>query len=144
MKINPLDPRTGPASSIDHRTAHPEAFAREVNKASRDLINRDLQDMIQRIDEVSERLEQHVTLSDLRDYKRLVGDFLRLVSRRGFSVEQETAWGFSGQQKLYTTVREIDRQMARLGEMVMKKEEDHMKLVAAIDTIRGMILDLYT
>ncbi|MGE5655002.1 MAG: YaaR family protein [Bacillota bacterium] len=144
MKINPLDPRTGSALSIDHRNAQPEAFSNEINKAGRDLINRDLQDMIKRMDQIGERLEHSLTLSDLRDYKRLVGDFLRLVSRRGFSVEQETAWGYSGQQKLYTTVREIDRQMARLGEMVMKKEENHLSVVSAIDTIRGMILDLYT
>ncbi|MGE5654866.1 MAG: YaaR family protein [Bacillota bacterium] len=144
MKINPLDPRTGSTPSIDHRAAQPEAFAHEIGKASHELINRDLQDMLKRIDQIGERLEHNLTLSDLRDYKRLVGDFLRLVSRRGFSVEQETAWGYSGQQKLYTTVREIDRQMARLGAMVMKQEEDHLAVVSAIDNIRGMVLDLYT
>lgn len=144
MKINPLDPRTNTALSIDHRQLQPEAFAQEIGKANHELINRDLQEMIKRIDQIGERLEHSLTLSDLRDYKRLVGDFLRLVSRRGFSVEQEAAWGFSGQQKLYTTVREIDRQMARLGEMVMKKEENHLAVVTTMDTIRGMILDLYT
>ena len=144
MKINPLDHRTGSALPIDHRTAQPEVFSQEINKVNRELINRDLQEMLKRIEQIGERLEHNLTLSDLRDYKRQVGDFLRLVSRRGFSVEQETAWGFSGQQKLYTTVRAIDRQMARLGEMVIQQEDDHLKVIAAMDTIRGLVMDLYT
>jgi len=47
-----------------------------------------------------------------------------------------------GQQRQYTIVREIDRNLADLRDMLLEEEKDHLAIVAMVDTIRGLVLDL--
>ena len=48
-----------------------------------------------------------------------------------------------GRQKVYTTVRKIDRKLEELAEKIRTGQTDALDIVASHDAIRGMLVDLY-
>ena len=46
-------------------------------------------------------------------------------------------------QKVYTTVRKIDRKLEELAEKIRMGQTDALDIVASHDAIRGMLVDLY-
>ncbi|MCL2547755.1 MAG: YaaR family protein [Symbiobacteriaceae bacterium] len=108
----------------------------------REKLNQDLEDLVDRIEELGEKLAATMSLDDLVAYKALIGDFIRLVNQSCTQVSSSLSWGFMGQQRQFTIVREIDKNLADLRDLIMAEESDHLAIVAMVDTIRGLVLDL--
>ena len=48
-----------------------------------------------------------------------------------------------GRQKVYTTVRRIDKKLEEMAEKIRLGQADQLSIVASHDAIRGMLVDLY-
>ena len=49
-----------------------------------------------------------------------------------------------GRQKVYTTIRKIDRELEGMAEDIRLGQADALSIVASQDAIRGMLVDLYS
>ena len=60
-----------------------------------------------------------------------------------YELNEENHWDRSGNRKSYLTVRKINQALEDLTDEVLNREKKQIDLVAKLDEIRGMLLDLY-
>ena len=144
MRINPLEtapPRAARAPG-EVRGIGAEAFMQEVQQAQRAKFDQSVEQLIRNIEVAGERLAATMSLDDLVNYKLLIGDFIRTINQHCTQVSTSLSWGYMGQQRHFTIVREIDQQLAELRDLLLAEEKDHLAIVATVDNIRGLVLDL--
>ena len=83
------------------------------------------------------------TYDELKAYRDLVKDFVDEAVGRMYQLHVQAGWDRMGRQKVYTTVRKIDRKLEELAEKIRMGQTDALDIVASHDAIRGMLVDLY-
>ena len=48
-----------------------------------------------------------------------------------------------GRHRIYSTVKKINKNLEELTQEILKSEKDHLKILAKIEDIRGLILDIF-
>jgi uncharacterized protein YaaR (DUF327 family) len=71
----------------------------------------------------------------------MIREFLEHVRENMYHVEKHT--GGKMRQKIYTIARIIDRKLEALTELVLTQQARNIDLLATLDEIRGMLIDLY-
>ncbi|NLY29926.1 MAG: YaaR family protein [Firmicutes bacterium] len=96
------------------------------------------------IDEAAEALRRSVTLRNLKRYKELVREFIRMLTARAYAVQREAGFDRYGHRRLYTIVAKIDAELEALTREVMEAQSDQIDWVSRLDEIRGLLLDIYS
>lgn len=102
-----------------------------------------LQQMLDKIDEQGQRLTKTPTYDELKSYRGLIKNFVGTVVSQMYSVNTQAGWDRMGRQKVYTTVRKIDRELENMAEKIRLGQTKQLDIVASHDAIRGMLVDLY-
>lgn len=100
-------------------------------------------EILRQIDTLSESLKKATTPSGVKKYRRLVASFIREAMSQTYELNEETHWDRSGNRKSYVTVKNINKALEELTDEVMNREKKQIDLVAKLDEIRGMLLDLF-
>ncbi len=96
------------------------------------------------IEEAAETLRRSVTLRNLKRYKDLVREFIRMLTASAYAVRQETGFDQYGHRRLYLIVQEIDTKLEALTREVINSQSANIDLVSRLDEIRGLLLDIYS
>ncbi len=96
------------------------------------------------IDEAAEALRRSVTLRNLKRYKELVREFIRMLTARAYAVQREAGFDRYGHRRLYTIVARINAQLEALTREIMEAQSDQLEWVSRLDEIRGLLLDIYS
>ena len=147
MKIDGLGTRPNIAA-MDHdsgrrTTAMESDFASELDDQQGDLTQEQLQQLLEEIDEQGARLTKTPTYDELKSYRNLVKNFVGTVVSQMYIVNTQSGWDRMGRQKVYTTVRKIDRELENMAEKIRLGQSSQLDIVASHDAIRGMLVDLY-
>ncbi len=148
MKINKLG--TGGAPLVaDRDTAArtertEELFSGDLARAHSDLSQEKLKELLDKITAQGKRLGEVPTYSELKTYRELVRSFLSETVSRAYTLESQAGWDRQGRQKIYTTVKKIDSELADLAEDVRFGQERQLQIMNRLDAIRGMLVDLYS
>lgn len=150
MKIDTLNAQRGtPASSFDQggkihgAGASDTDFATELGYQDGAAVRSDLEAMLKEIDRQGARLTKTPTYDELKAYRDLVKNFVNEAVGRMYSLHVEAGWDRMGRQKVYSTVRKIDRKMEEMAEKIRLGQASSLDVVASHDAIRGMLVDLY-
>lgn len=98
---------------------------------------------LEEVDRAGQLLLENPTPARLEEYKRQVAAVLRELSRRAFRVVTETGAVRAGRQRLLTIVRAVNEELEALARLVLAREKDRLAIVARLDQIRGLLVDLY-
>ena len=60
-----------------------------------------------------------------------------------YELSTQAGWDRMGRQRVFTTVRKIDRKLEEMAEKIRLGHADKLDVVASHDAIRGMLVDLY-
>ena len=147
MKIDGLGTRPNIAA-MDHdsgrrTTAMESDFASELDDQQGDLTQEQLQQLLEENDEQGARLTKTPTYDELKSYRNLVKNFVGTVVSQMYTVNTQSGWDRMGRQKVYTTVRKIDRELENMAEKIRLGQSSQLDIVASHDAIRGMLVDLY-
>lgn len=119
------------------------AFIETLKESDNDRRRQACDELLRQIDSISENLKKAPTPNGIKKYRRLVASFIREAMSQTYELNEETHWDRSGNRKSYLTVRNINKALEELTDEVMNKEKKQIDLVAKLDEIRGMLLDLY-
>lgn len=148
MKINPSIPSG--AKAFSESEAGPRVgsghgrFAVDLTQSQEKLSRSRLDAYMQEITAQGERLSQTPTYAELKAYRTLISKFLGEVIGQMYSVDSRAGWDRHGRQKMYTTIRKLDEELAGLTEDVRLGQERQLAIAARLDGIRGMLIDLYS
>jgi len=61
----------------------------------------------------------------------------------GFSFDEERLGSRFGRTKILAIVRTVNQKLVDLGKELLSSNKDSLKVLALVDEIRGLLLDLY-
>jgi uncharacterized protein len=99
--------------------------------------------LLQQIDTQSEELRKGATPAGIKRYRKLVQAFMKEALGRSYELNQESHWDRSGNRKVMVTVKRINQSLEELTDSLINKEKKQIDLVAKLDEIRGLLVDLY-
>ena len=107
------------------------------------MTKEELEELLKQIDEQGARLSSTPTYDELVSYRSLVQTFVREAVDRMYFLQTNAGWDRMGRQKVFTTVRNIDRELETMAERIRLGQTNQLDIVASQDAIRGMLVDLY-
>lgn len=116
-------------------------FYDELQLAETEELHLEFDALVQQISEVGKRFGKNPTIELLKQYKSMIREFLEHVTDNMYHVEKHTSGKL--RQKIYTTARIIDQKLEALTELVLTQQARNIDLLATLDEIRGMLIDLY-
>lgn len=104
----------------------------------------DLDQLLQKLDEIGRRLASSFSIYDFKEYKDTLRNFLQETIGKAYHLKNETGWSRMGRPKLYQCLELIDQELEDLSKMVLAKQKDPLKILEKLDQIRGILVDLYS
>ena len=148
VKVNTM---ATPASPFEILRNSGEKVFEKDNNFSEELLSHEsegvsheeMDAMLKKIDEQAGRLSKTPTYEELREYRTLIKNFVGAAVSNMYEVHTSAGWDRMGRQRVYTTVRKIDRKLEEMAEKIRLGQADKLDVVAEHDAIRGMLVDIY-
>ena len=83
-------------------------------------------------------------IRDMKKYRGLVKDFLNEVVYRSHKFSRENFLDRRGRHRVYGIIRLVDQNLDELASELVEDEKDHLKILAKIGEIKGLLLDILT
>jgi hypothetical protein len=143
------DKKSGPVRGKKRRAASSSSsvhlvqgsFYDELRLAEVEEIRLQLDELVDQISEIGEKFARNPTAQLLKQYKSMIREFMSQATGSMFQVEHYT--GGRMRQKIYTITKIIDRKLSALTELIVSQQARNLDLLATIDEIRGLLVDLY-
>jgi len=117
------------------------SFYDALKLAETEEVHVEFEDLVEEITRQGERFSKNPTIGELKSYKSMIREFLKYVTQRMFAVEQHS--GGKWKQKIYTISHIIDEKLEALTKLVVSQQTGNINLLATLDEIRGLLIDLY-
>src|SRR5665213_2930592 len=125
------------------RTESAPGFAQGFMDATQATYTRALDQIMDELGRQGEKLAGSQNFDELEKYKVLVQEFLKKASQ-GIAKLRLTDGGSQGHSaKVHVILQKVDNQMESLTREVLAKQATPIAILARLDQIRGLLLDLY-
>lgn len=118
-------------------------FSTELANQEESLSSEQLDKLLKQIDEQGARLSKTPTYDELKAYRTLVKNFVGEAVNNMYELHTQSGWDRMGRQKVYTTVRKIDKKLEEMAEKIRLGQSKQLDIIASHDAIRGLLVDLY-
>ena len=145
LKTRKKDKSTNPFPDAQAVNALESRFMEELKKTAykeEDDRRRSLDEILQELDEQGRKFQGKPTMEELVKYKALVRKFLDRTVKQSFKVQEHKGARKISGQKLYKQIEIIDQKLSDLTLCILQKEVRNINLMAKLDEIRGMLIDL--
>jgi len=120
-----------------------EADFNKVLSRTTGVQSQQLETFLKRLDTLGKKLLESRSVEGLYEFKDTIKNFLKTSFGKSRTMQDETALNYSGQPRIMSRVTKIDRALEELGEQVLSSQSEPLKLLAKIDEIRGLIIDIF-
>jgi len=117
------------------------SFEQELSQHHQSQGRRKMQEIMQQLDQVSDRLKRSLNISDLMLYKRLVKDFLQEAASQAYLLKQEHGRSRRG-RALLVTIQTVDKEIEQMLDDFTRRTPEPLEVLETLDKIRGMLIDL--
>lgn len=118
-------------------------FSAELHDQQEGMSMEQMEKLLEKIDEQAARLSKTPTYDELKEYRTLIKNFVSEAVSRMYELHTQAGWDRMGRQKVYTTVRKIDKKLEEMAEKIRVGHAEQLDVIASHDAIRGMLVDLY-
>ena len=101
-----------------------------------------LKQMMEDIAAQGERLAKHVDIKDMKRYRELIRDFVNEVVANSHEFSRENFLDRRGRHRVYGLVKLVDKELDELAQELMKEEKNGLNILAKVDEIKGLLLDM--
>lgn len=109
---------------------------------ARQLESSELHLFLTKLDKQGQKLAETLSLQDLLEFKKMIKSFLKSTLGQSRNMQEETFWDYRGQPKVMSRVTKINHALEELGEQVLSSQAEPLKILAKIDEIKGLIVNL--
>lgn len=118
-------------------------FSAELLEQNGRVTSEQMDKLLRQIDEQGARLSRTPTYDELKSYRTLIRNFVGEAVNSMYELHMQAGWDRMGRQKVYTTVRKIDKKLEEMAEKIRLGQADQLDVAASHDVIRGLLVDLY-
>ncbi|TWT03752.1 DUF327 family protein [Planomicrobium sp. CPCC 101079] len=120
-----------------------DSFANVIRKSQVKMQHDALNQLISRVDIQGQKLAKQKTLENLRDYKKLVKQFIGEALNSGLQLSEKQSFHSGGGMKTHQLIEVIDKKLLELQDEVLANEKDSIDLLELIGEIKGLLINLY-
>ncbi|NLY42685.1 MAG: YaaR family protein [Clostridiaceae bacterium] len=105
-------------------------------------IKQKLKNLLERIDVQAERLSNNMNIAELKEYKRLVQEFLHIVTKNSYRFEKQQFLDSRGRYRVFSIVKKVNEHLDSLTKEILRKEKSRIDILSRLDDIRGLLLNV--
>jgi len=133
-----------PKGVSDARAGAAAAFAQAFVDASSATLSRALDTIMDELGRQGEKLAGSQNFGELEKYKALVKEFLQKATQGMTKLRLSEGGGPAGRLgKVHVILQKVDVEMEILTREVLARQAGQVAILARLDLIRGLLLDLY-
>jgi len=119
------------------------ALNERIKKVTDSAMRAELGVLIVEVEEKGKRLFASKGRKEFEEYKASVKKFMNKIVNASFRLEEKHGHKRDGKFVVYLTMQKVDEAVENLGQLLLAGQQDSMRILAALDEIRGMLLDTY-
>lgn len=150
MKISDIKSLTAPVASTISRedrradiTNNRSTFGDTLKRTEEQDLTSRLNRLMSDIEKQGENLAKSMDLKDLKNYKKLISDFMNEVVNNSLKFSKQSHFDRRGRHKVYALVKKVNAKVEELSREFLKEEKDNIKILESIGSIKGMLFDMY-
>jgi uncharacterized protein YaaR (DUF327 family) len=114
-----------------------------ISKVSDPALRSQMMSLIVEIEDKGKKLLSSKGNKDFADYKDSVKKFVKKAVQSSFKVEEKQSQKKDGKFVVYLTVEKVDEALENLAQLLVAGQQSPMKVVAALNEVRGLLMDFY-
>ncbi|GHT95519.1 hypothetical protein FACS1894141_4280 [Spirochaetia bacterium] len=122
----------------DAASAAAEASAVRSYPVSEETVKALLDD----VHDSGDKLRNRPFPEEIKQYKQSVHNFLRYIVDNGYAIEEHTSGANLLKRKKFTIVQVVDHKLEQLAAGILSGQTAQIELLARIDEIQGLLIDL--
>jgi hypothetical protein len=151
MKIREVG--TGHAGAVPARGSDERAeksrtetniFKDNLARAHSERLEERIASLMKEIEEQGQRLTETLNLKDLLAFKKKVREFMEEAVDGMLKYSKSSVLDRRGRHKIYVLVKKVNHDLEELTEKMMSGQKDKLEILKKVDSIRGLLVDLYT
>lgn len=150
MKITDINSHSTAIASLTSKeerrnemNPHKTTFADTLQKKGEADLSTRLNKLMSEINRQGEQLSKNMDIKELKQYKRLITEFMDEVVNSSLKYSKQNQFDRRGRHKVYAMVKKVNAKVEELSREFLKEERDNIKILDSIGTIKGMLLDIY-
>ena len=121
-----------------------QSFNEQLNKVHSEIAHQKLGNLFSDIEKQGRVLGETLNLMDLKKYKDLIKKFLDYAVNKMYKMREQHGWDRRGRHKVYTMVETVNKELEGLTKMLLSEQKDKITILAKVDEIRGLLIDIYS
>ena len=101
-----------------------------------------LKNLLERIDQQAQKLSERLDIAELKRYRTLVAEFIEISVRNSSEYQREHTLDGKGRHRIFGIVKKIDAELETLTREVLKTQKDYIGVLAKLEDIRGLLVDI--
>ena len=144
--VHSLDSTAAPNRPVDPAGQGPNRammFERTLSGLGAEAQNARVMALIADIEGQGQKLSKKADVRELERYRALIRQFMDEIVSNGYAFSKESALGSRGGHRLMATVNVVNQKLEELAREVLAAEVDNLAIIAMVDDIRGLLMDLF-
>jgi hypothetical protein len=90
-----------------------------------------------------DKLVKRTDIRDMKKYRTLIKEFMNEIVNRSHKFSRENFLDRRGRHRVYGIIRLVDEKLDELAKELVSEEKDSISILAKVDEIRGLLLDIF-
>ncbi len=90
-----------------------------------------------------EILARRYDIAELKRYKKLITEFMQEAVRFTYEFKKRSTRDNRGRHRMYAIIRCVNEKLEKMTQDILSQQVDQLQLMADIDDIHGMLVDLF-
>ena len=99
--------------------------------------------MMEEIVMQGDKIVKRMDVRDMRRYRTLIKEFMNEIVNRSHKFSRENFLDRRGRHRVYGIIRLVDEKLDELAQELVNEETDKIAILARVDEIRGLLLDIF-
>ncbi|MDE7479029.1 MAG: YaaR family protein [Lachnospiraceae bacterium] len=99
--------------------------------------------MMEEIVMQGDKIVKRMDVRDMRRYRTLIKEFMNEIVNRSHKFSRENFLDRRGRHRVYGIIRLVDEKLDELAQELVSGECDKIAILAKVDEIRGLLLDIF-
>lgn len=121
-----------------------QTFGDQLQKVQNDIVQHKLESLFADIEKQGRLLGESLVLKDLKKYKDLIQKFLDYAVNKMYHLKEQPGWDRRGRRKIYVMVETVNEELEELTKALLSEQKDKIAILAKIDEIRGLLVDIHS
>jgi len=98
--------------------------------------------MMEEIVMQGDKIVKRMDVRDMKRYRALIKEFMNEIVNRSHKFSRENFLDRRGRHRVYGIIRLVDEKLDELAQALVSEECDKIAILAKVDEIRGLLLDI--